>query len=417
MRFHVAGLGSIGTLLAFHLRRAVDPKHSITLIHKNNELADNARGLGGHLSVEYNGAFLTETGFRHEGFHPIGRIYREAVREARQFRAGNTGVPVDSQPSGDSPATSSDTSIDSLFITTKAHAVQHVVEGLLPRLSPHCTIVLMVNGMGVYESITNKFFRNPDTRPHFILASNTHGAWLKRPYRAVHAGTGAIQFGIVPDPRGRDFEASMHSGGILSPPYRRRVNLNDIALPKDDPNSTEYVSLRNTVTALLSMQDLHTEWLPMSELQLAMRRKLVANAVINPLTALLNCRNGEIFKTEEGVRIMRRVCQEAEEVFAADIRSQPRGFEYPVDEAPQGDPVPPSLKAEGLEQNCLNIATGTAMNFSSMLNDIRYGKKTEIDFLNGYLLMLGEKYGIQMGATATLLNLIKMRCAIPPNPL
>ncbi|KZT30810.1 hypothetical protein NEOLEDRAFT_1153260 [Neolentinus lepideus HHB14362 ss-1] len=416
MRFHVVGLGSIGTLLAFHLRRGLDPKHVIHLVHKTNGLAETARLEGGHIGVEYNGVYLSETGFKHEGFEPASRIYRDTVRQGRAIRSAKASGE-EKLGIAQMPEILQSTQIESLFVTTKAHAVYHVIEGLLPRLSPRCTIVLGVNGMGVYEGLVSTFFRNPETRPHFILMSNTHGAWLKRPGRAIHSGLGTMQFGIVPDPRGRDFEASMHSGGLLSLPHSRRCNLNDIALPNNDPHGTEYVSLRNTITAFLSMKDLHTEWLPMSELQLAMRRKLVANAVINPLTALMNCRNGELFRTEESIRILRRVCKEAERVFSVDIRSQPRGFETPEDPAPQGDPVPPSLQSAGLIRNCLNVAKQTAHNFSSMLLDIQHGRQTEIDYINGYLVKLGSHHRVKMGTTSMLASLIKMRGTVPSRPL
>ncbi|TFK56644.1 hypothetical protein OE88DRAFT_1721803 [Heliocybe sulcata] len=416
MRFHVIGLGSIGTLLSFHLRRALEPKHTIHLLHKSNGLAETARKEGGHIGVEYNGVYLNETGYKHEGFDPTARIYRELVKQGRAARTAIAGGE-ESKQVVEIPEVPESTTIESLFVTTKAHAVYNVIEGLLPRLSPRCTIVLGVNGMGVYEALVSTLFRNPATRPHFILMSNTHGAWLKRHGHVVHSGPGNIQFGLVPDPRGRDFEGSMHPGGPLSSPHSRQHNLNDIALPQNDPHAAEYVSLRNTVYALLSMKDLKTTWLPMSELQVAMRKKLVANAVINPLTALMNCRNGEVFRSDQGMDIMKKVCSEAGQVFSADIRSQPRGFEQPEDAAPQGDPVPLALKQAGLIKNCIGVAKQTASNFSSMLLDVQKGKETEIDYINGYLVKLGNKYGVSMLTTSTLAHLVKMRGQVPPRPL
>jgi len=59
--------------------------------------------------------------------------------------------------------------------------------------------------MGVYERLVEDVFRNPEQRPHFIVAANDHGAWNKDYFHTVHASIGSITFGIVADPRGRKF--------------------------------------------------------------------------------------------------------------------------------------------------------------------------------------------------------------------
>jgi 2-dehydropantoate 2-reductase len=107
---------------------------------------------------------------------------------------------------------------------------------------------------------------------------------------------------------------------------------------------------------------------------------------------------------------MRRVCQEAADVIAAQIRADTLNGDNPHTSARR---IPRSLTAQFLEEECVRVAELTRGNISSTLNDIRRGRTTEIDFLNGYLLNLGATYGVPMPATATLLNLVKMRARIP----
>ncbi|TFK36990.1 ketopantoate reductase-like protein [Crucibulum laeve] len=397
MHFHVLGLGPIGSLLSHHLRRAIPEIHPITLIHRNPGQAREALLRGSTISVETNGITTAATGFRSEIFEGL-----DATTEP--------GLRVDKSHTPESRP------INSLFITTKAQETLPAIRRLRSRISNHSTIVLLQNGMGVYEELVHKVFRDPQQRPHFILASNTHGAFLKSFYNVVHTGIGAIQFGIIPDPEKRDFESGFNDPNVEI--SERRARIADITTP-EDPKFLQYKSLRDTVAALSLLEPLNISWTPISQIQLVMRRKLVVNAVINPLTAIMGCRNGDIFTTDYADRIARRVCQEAADVFAAQVRRETQTWwdnlaeqGYDMESVTLGR-IPRALMRVSLEEEVKRVTELTRGNISSMLSDIRRGRGTEIDYINGYLLGLGSTYRVEMPATATLLNLVKMRSAIP----
>jgi len=384
MRFHVLGLGSVGSLLSYHLRRTLPEHHYITLIHRTQGQASAAHARGGEIRIEVNGVVTAATAFTSEAFNPPDDT-------ANRFQK-----------------------IESLFITTKAHQTVPAIRRLLPRLSPNSTIVLLQNGMGVYEELTHHIFPNPATRPHFILASNTHGVFRKDTQHFVHAGLGGIIFGIVPDPEERNFEAGFQDLSLPKPD--RAPRLSDISAVSDDER---YKSLRSTVAALLLLEALNVSWKPMVEVQTAMRQKLVVNAILNPLTAIMGCRNGDVLHTASSRRIAERVCQEASRVFQTQFKADATSWLGSLESAgidSQGVPIdrmPTVLTKSMLEDEVVRVAHLTKGNISSMLADIRIGKQTEIDFVNGYLLKLGRTYRVDMPATATLLNLVKMRSAIP----
>jgi len=48
-----------------------------------------------------------------------------------------------------------------------------------------------------------------------------------------------------------------------------------------------------------------------------------------------------------------------------------------------------------------------------MLSDIRTGRPTEIDYINGFLLEFGNICKVRMPITKSLLQLVKMRSEIP----
>ncbi|KAJ3548597.1 hypothetical protein NMY22_g1198 [Coprinellus aureogranulatus] len=389
MQFHVLGLGPIGSLLAHNLRRAIPRNPEIVLIHRNQEQALAAARRGDSLTVETNGVVTYSKGFRSEVFegpdlHP----------PARPKQSGRNTSPTD------------DHSIQSLFVSAKAQQTLPAIQRLQHRLSPFSTIVLLQNGMGMYEELINHVFPEPGHRPHFIFATNNHGAYMSPDRkRVIHAGLGSIDFGIVPDENGRDFEASASKDSLAN------LSINDITKP-GDPDYERYKYLRSTVAALQLLEDLNVSWQPISHIQLTMRRKVVVNSVINPLTALMRCRNGDILKSPSGAAISARVCQEAANVFAAQMEAEntvSEGEEYPR--------LPPMLTAKNLEREVARVAELTANNKSSMLNDIEKGRSIELDYINGYIMRLGALFNVPVPTTTTLYHLMKMRSSIPLDQL
>ncbi|KAH9049389.1 ketopantoate reductase PanE/ApbA C terminal-domain-containing protein [Lactarius hengduanensis] len=424
MRFHVLGLGPIGSLVSHHLCKTLDATtHDIVLIHKNAQQLGKANLARNVLKVEREGVVETSTAFRSEIFEAAtqhryerrqaklhAKLHARATRNSENKRAAglkSTENEIDTAQHTLLP-------IESLIVALKAYTVVDAVKALVPRLTPDSTIVLLHNGMGVYERLIDNVFRNPDQRPHFIVASNDHGAWNKDYFHTVHAGIGSITFGIVTDPRGRDFEASIAEGE--GPEPERSLSLDDIMSPQGDDST--YRPLRNTVAVLSNLTRLNATWRPISHVETAMKRKLVVNTVVNPLTALLGCRNGDLLESEETMKIMKRVCFEAAEAFARQAQAHQEGGSW-NDRVSRArirsgfSRVSPALSAHALEEECLRVIRVNAGNTSSMLSDVRSGSYTEIDYMAGYLLGLGRSFNLPMSTTTTLLNLIKLRTTIP----
>jgi len=114
--------------------------------------------------------------------------------------------------------------------------------------------------------------------------------------------------------------------------------------------------------------------------------KLVINAAINPLTALLRVPNGELLGRPEARTLMAAAAREAAAVAGAqDLR-----LTYP-------DPV---AAAE-------SVARRTASNTSSMLQDVLRGAPTEIDAICGAIVSAGAERGISVPVNRTLWLLIR----------
>ena len=101
--------------------------------------------------------------------------------------------------------------------------------------------------------------------------------------------------------------------------------------------------------------------------------KLVVNAAINPLTALLRVPNGELLKRPSARVIMKALADETAAVASAQRVRLP--FNNPMEAAEL-------------------VAQKTATNHSSMFQDVRRGAPTEIDAICGAVARTGERHGI-----------------------
>ncbi len=114
--------------------------------------------------------------------------------------------------------------------------------------------------------------------------------------------------------------------------------------------------------------------------------KLVINAAINPLTALLSVPNGALLERPTMRALMTTVAREAAAVAVA------LGVHLPYP-----DPV---VAVE-------TIARRTAANRSSMLQDVLRGAPTEIDAICGAIVTAGEQTGVPTPVNRTLWQLVK----------
>ncbi|MBS8263352.1 2-dehydropantoate 2-reductase [Mesobacillus boroniphilus] len=99
-------------------------------------------------------------------------------------------------------------------------------------------------------------------------------------------------------------------------------------------------------------------------------KKLVVNSVINPLTAILKVKNGELIHNPFFFEIFKQLFQECAHVL--ELPNQEQYF-----------------------QNLMTVCEKTANNHSSMYKDIENGRQTEIDAILGYLLELSRSKNIK----------------------
>ena len=231
-------------------------------------------------------------------------------------------------------------SADMILLSVKSYDTGRAVQSSLPALGPGTVVVTLQNGLGNIEAIE----RHVPLRR--ILAGTTaQGATLLGHGSVRHAGSGDTVVGAL---------------------------------------ATEAAGAARDLCRALDGAGIPASFSP--DIRPALWAKLLVNAGINALTAIMDVPNGMIVQDEHLRAVMRRAVLEGAEIAGR------MGIELP-----HADPV---ARAE-------EVCRATAENISSMLQDRRCGRRTEIDSINGALESCGSQLGIPTPVNSTLAGLVR----------
>lgn len=218
--------------------------------------------------------------------------------------------------------------LDWLVITTKAGDTLPALQPWLPYLTAVKRLLLLQNGMGQHEAVAG-WLQHQALPCELWAGVSTEGAYRLRDnsqMRVVHAGAGATQ-----------------AGPLMSELMPELVSDSRAELP---PAVTLSADIRQP-----------------------MREKLAINAIINPLTSLLRCANGELVDNPGYLPRLLALADEIAGLYQA--------LGWPL--------------STPLRQRAMAVATATGANRSSTLQDILAGRATELPWICGYLLHCAEE--------------------------
>lgn len=229
-----------------------------------------------------------------------------------------------------------------LIICTKAFNTVDAVASVRHAFTPDCEIVMLQNGMGQQQVISELL---PDA--NIYCALSTEGSWLRSRFHVVHAGEGKTLIGAFSD---KATLAGAHTiAAVMSGAAQTDANAN----------------IREPL------------W-----------EKLAINCAINGLSALNNCRNGDLVSDKQLNVRFRALCAELETVFSA---------------------LGHAAIAAAIPARAAEVALATAANRSSMLQDFSAGRRTEIDYINGFLVDEADRAGIPCPLNRALVRELKER--------
>ncbi|KAJ2706707.1 2-dehydropantoate 2-reductase (Ketopantoate reductase) (KPA reductase) (KPR) [Coemansia sp. IMI 203386] len=368
-RIHVLGAGAVGLLLAAHLRQSGRP---ITLLLRSQSAVDRFRRNSSCISVVNDWVKA----------HPTRKLFLASDPGAGLAPWKAADVQAEAPSSTES---SEKPMISRLILATKAQDTLHAYWSVKERLCSQSTVVLLQNGMGVYEAIQREFYPSPQQYqkelstdiPTFIIGTNSHGCLRSQDkeeeFVTHHTAFGGCQFAVRPS--------------LLNPPP---------PLPESALDMLTALSSQALDVSITNWSDLHHRLL----------LKLAANAAINPVTALTDCRNGYLAPPppdtdsqcadQDYYRSMHSYLSSAcAEISAIYARAHPH--------------LHNELTARAIEDYVTHIAQTTARNRSSMLQDVAAGRQTEVEWINGYLVRLGQQHGVPTPVNTLLYTLVKLK--------
>lgn len=359
-KIHIVGMGSMGTLLAINLI-----KYSNTLV----------------IPLFRNKSRLDQ--FQKEGNSTIGirKIFLD-------------DSPLDTQVLEESysPENFPGNMIENLVITTKTYQTHDALKPYLPYINSKTNLILIQNGLGVLEVLKNEVFKSTNDRPQLFQGVISHGAFQDKGFIFNHAGFADLK--------------------IARLPWTEAESIQDQKFVENDAVENSMVELLTEPNFAKAIACKHMTY---QELLFGQLYKFLINCCINPVTAIIDCDNGELFS---GCRpVFTLIVEECLSVLRVAYKTL---FEY--EEKYNGKENYPVLQVKSTFEieKMVDVIVDVgcvvnAKNSSSMRQDTRYLRDTEIEYINGYIVQLAKTLNLDENAAKvnkTISELVQLRLSV-----
>jgi 2-dehydropantoate 2-reductase len=227
--------------------------------------------------------------------------------------------------------------------------------------------------IGSIDEVTSLDFSQPSSRPNYFAGIVNHGVFKTGQFSASHVGLANIVLGPV-------FE------------YVKNEQL------KATKDETPFL-----LKQIISCPPLNASVVPAEQLRNIQLQKLVINAVINPLTVVFNCHNGEIFNSASRLALIETLIAEISSVIRAIVSANSETADVTVLE---------QFSEASLRKIVFDIGAKTARNISSMRQDVLAGRETEIHYINGYIISRASHLGMKCPINEKLVALVNEKNVI-----
>ncbi|KAH9811405.1 ketopantoate reductase-like protein [Melampsora americana] len=449
IKIHCLGPGSIGSLVCFHLRSKSYPINFILrkpqIQHRSSPKALSLQIEKGSLTKSING--IEYEFLQSQKQEPIESL----IVTTKAHQLSNSILPLLHR-------------ISRFSTIVLLHNGLGVIEEVLERCFPHPesrpSFILANTSHGVLKLDSGYPQTNDDAQDQDDVGLQpSHG-------RFCHSGMGDLKLGVLPnqtvldsltelgnrghwypssgDTRFTSVTTSMPQTLALSTESNPLMNPSLSITPTLDHHlphlKPETHSLHHTLAALLQpelVEALGTKWLTLPDFQTSALVKLTVNATLNPITALLETRNEALSGEQSFERLAKGICHEASTVFGFQAQRE-KGFaiDHPLAEVNLLRHVRQVMKATGpnISSMCADVRKLASDRIPAKIKQSRLKNKqkqafqidgkdeenktseedehTEIDYINGYISKLGEKYGVLTPFNDTLVQLVKLKSSV-----
>ena len=363
---HILGLGAIGKYIA-HALASLPNSPPITLLMHRPLLIQQWHDEGAAIRVFTNGEYHVQTRFNVESSAKFERQYPE-----QQFPRFGPDLEHSAEPPN--------TLINNLIVTTEPSITVAALSSIKHRLRKTSTICLVQEGMGMIELINRTVFPDPNDRPTYILGRSTHD--LKSTNRL---------FTIVENRVGDLYCTKLPQVVETKEEYFAPV-----------VNRTDFswsLQARHVVGSLIQTPGLNTKSLGHKTFFAKQLVRLAVSAVIGPLSVAYDCSNDKLLYNYGASENIEHLVAEISQI----VMSLPEFAGFHLLER--------RFRIKTLNNIVLRCIRKTGNNTSTMLQDVRAGRRTDIDFFTGYLVQRATELGIPCPRNHMLLHLVKGRQA------
>ena len=224
---------------------------------------------------------------------------------------------------------------------------------------------------GTIDEVNDTLFPTQLMRPRCIAGVVNHGVVQTSAFTVIHTAASQMTLGLAP------VQGIDGSKQTLTPASRTFLDcICDAPL----------------LNAKMATQD-HILFLQL--------QKLAVNAVINPLTSLLRCPNGELYDRLARSTLIKDFVREIAAVLQSYLQTASLGK---ADNA-----LFDQLSAVRLEETVSNAAIRTAENTSSMCQDMLADRRTEVDYINGWIAARASELGRDAHINGKIVDLVQRR--------
>lgn len=361
-RVFVLGMGNLGRLYAACLAQLSDPPPITLVVHRRSLL-------------------------EHWAYNPGIEITRHGIME--KLSHFDIEWWTDEMPTvGSVREIAHGGRISNLIVATKAPDAISQADSLRRYLDTSSTVVFVQNGVNrlwpPYGEAYNAHRYPGSSHPNWLHGVTMHGVYSKGLFSSVHAAPADVVIGPV------------------------------------CPNQKE-LKEPNYLTGLITQAPhLAGRAVSRSQLWVLQLEKLVINMIINPLTAVLRVKNGELFAGPDGevVKVMDILLRETSDVLQALLRHGSSIEILRNDEVPQ-ELLVQRFAEQNLRQMLYRVGEKVKHNKSSMFQDMESGKQTEIREFNGWLVETAKSLdqNLDVSSHSALIDLVEQRVKLDKREL
>ncbi|OHE95844.1 hypothetical protein CORC01_08841, partial [Colletotrichum orchidophilum] len=266
-----------------------------------------------------------------------------------------------------------DTHISNLVVAGRPSQTVKLLEKVKHRIDDRTAVCYVQDGLGVAEAVTNRVFPEKDKRPSIMLGHMTHSLAYDRKAKSVKV--------MAPG-----YETALAG---VRPYYGKK---------KSKHLSTDtWLRTQSMMDKFASSDLLKAKGLALDSWMKVKIPSLMFSAVCDPICVMLDYRYEELIYNPTANKLINQLLNEIADVVARmpEVKNSPE--------------LQAILRGEGMRKEIMGKLRGKGSAPSKMALQIQRGMLTDIDYLNGFFIERGRRFGVKLPANEMVVGMVKAK--------